>query len=288
MTSDSNPGFDPIRYKRFQHDEWNEKAAGWHRWEATLALWLGGVTQAMLDAAQLAPGQRVLDIATGAGEPGLSAAARVGPDGYVLATDLSENILQFAQGVANQRGVHNFETRVMDGENVDLPDASFDVVLCRLGLMLMPDQQRALTEWRRVLKPGGRVVVAVFSTPDKNGWGSVPISTIRKHVQLPAPLPGQPGPFSLGGAGVLVAALQQAGFHSVQTHILSAPLHTRNAAEYSRFAREALGGIGQLMAHLSQQERDSIWDEVEKAMRVYEGPDGLVAPGEPLVSAAVK
>jgi SAM-dependent methyltransferase len=91
----------------------------------------------------------------------------------------------------------------MDGENLELPDASFDVVLCRFGLMYMPDQNRALTEWQRVLRPEGRVVVAVFSTPNKNGWGAVPLDIIRQRAQLPPPLPGQPGPFSLGAEGVL-------------------------------------------------------------------------------------
>ncbi|MFB3122045.1 MAG: class I SAM-dependent methyltransferase [Candidatus Binatia bacterium] len=97
----------------------------------------------------------------------------------------------------------------MDRENPEFPDQSFDAVLCRFGLIYMPHQQRALSEWRRVLKPGGRVAVAVFSTPERNGWGSVPISVIRKRAQLPVPLPSQPGPFSLGDDGVLAAVFAE-------------------------------------------------------------------------------
>jgi SAM-dependent methyltransferase len=190
--SESKPVFDADAYKRKQHDQWNKDAAAWHRWEPTLQTWLGGVTQKMLDLAQVGPGQRILDIAAGAGEPALSAAECIGPKGEVLATDLSENILQFAQKIADERGLSHFKTEAMDGEHLTLPDASFDIVFCRFGLIYMPNGQRALTEWLRVLKPGGRAVVAVFSTPDRNGWGAVPIGVIRKRAQLPPPLPGQP------------------------------------------------------------------------------------------------
>jgi ubiquinone/menaquinone biosynthesis C-methylase UbiE len=108
----------------------------------------------MLDEARLEPGDRVLDLAAGAGEPSLSAAERVGPSGHVLATDISSNILEFAAESARQRGLANFETRVMDGEKPDLPDASFDAVLSRLGLIYFPDRDGALRSGHRVLKDG--------------------------------------------------------------------------------------------------------------------------------------
>jgi SAM-dependent methyltransferase len=286
--SKTKPVFDAEKYKSTQHAQWNEDAAAWHRWGPTLQRWFGGVTQKMLDLAQLGPRQRVLDIASGAGEPALSAAERVGPDGYVLATDLSENILAFARQIAEERRLQSFETRVMDGENLELPDASFDAVLCRFGLMYMPDRQRALAEWRRVLKPGGRVVVAVFSTADKNGWGEIPLTLIRQRAQLPPPLPGQPGPFSLGAEGVLEGAFRQAGFQSIQTLPLSAPLRMASTAECIRFERESFGAFNQLMAHLPREARESIWDEAEVAMRAFEGPNGFEAPCEPIVGVGVK
>jgi SAM-dependent methyltransferase len=286
--SESKPMFDADNYKRTQHAQWNEDAAAWHRWGPTLQRWFGAVTERMLDLAQFGPGQHVLDIAAGAGEPALSAAERVGPAGYVLATDLSENIIRFAQQMAEARQLRNFETRAMDGENPDLPEASFDAVLCRFGLMYMPNRQRALTEWRRVLKPAGRVVVAVFSTPDKNGWGAVPLSIIRQRAQLPPPLPGQPGPFSLGGEGVLEGVFREAGFQNIQVQKLSAPLRMSSAAECIRFERESFGAFNQMMAHLVREERETIWNEAEDAMRAFEDPNGFEAPCEPIVGVGVK
>ncbi len=282
------PEFDAARYKQTQHDQWNKDGAAWHRWGATLESWFAEVTATMLDLGRVRPGDRVLDIAAGAGEPALSAAQRVGPSGYVLATDLSENIIAFARQTAEQRGLRNLETRVMDGERPDLAGDSFGAILCRYGLMYMPDRRRALSEWYRLLSPGGRVVVAVYTTPEKNDWGSTPLSVIRRRAQLPPPAPWQPGPFSLGADGVLQDALEQARFGNTVTRVVSTPLRMPSARDCIRFQRESFGGFNQMMAHLSAQERESIWDEVEQVMKRYESPDGFIAPCESIVAVGYK
>jgi SAM-dependent methyltransferase len=243
----------------------------------------------MLDLARIQPGQRILDVAAGAGEPAVSAAKRVGPGGYVLATDISEGIVALALQVARERGLEQVETRAMDGEKLDLPDASFDAVLCRLGLMYMPHPVAALREWRRVLRTGGgRVAVVVYSTPERNSWGAMPASIIRRRAQLPPPAPGQPGPFSLGGPGVLENLFGQAGFASPEVRTVPVPHRMSSAAEYVQLAREAFGGFNVMMAHLSPRDRESVWNEVEGAMRGFESPGGFEVPGECLVGAAAK
>jgi SAM-dependent methyltransferase len=242
----------------------------------------------MLDLALIQPGQRILDIAAGAGEPAVSAAQRVGASGYVLATDISEGIVELAFRVARERGLTQVETRAMDGEKLDLPDASFDAVLCRLGLMYMPHPVTALREWRRALRAGGRVAVLVFSTPDRNSWGAMPASIIRRRAQLPPPVPGQPGPFSLGDPGLLEGVFRQAGFANPEVRALPVPLRMASAAEYVRLAREAFGAFNAMMAHLSPQERESVWNEVEGSMRGFESPGGFEVPGECLLGAATK
>lgn len=282
------PAFDAANYKNAQREQWNKDGAAWRLWTPTLELWYGAATHQMLDLARIEPGQRVLDVAAGAGEPALSAAERVGPGGYVLATDISEGIIELARQVARERGLQQIETRRMDGEKLDLPDACFDAVLCRLGLMYMPHPVTALREWRRVLKPGGRVAVAVFSAPDQNSWGAVPASIIRQRAQLPPPVPGQPGPFSLGGAGVLQAMLHEAGFAAPEVRAVPVPHRAASAAQYVQVAREAFGGFNAMMAHLPPQERESVWDEVEGALRAFESSDGFEVPGECLVGAGTK
>lgn len=282
------PSFDAAKYKNAQREQWNKDGAAWRRWTPTLDRCYGEATRLMLDLARIQPGQRILDIAAGAGEPAVSAAERVGPSGYVLATDIAEGIIEHARQVARERGLQQVETRAMDGEKLDLPDASFDAVLCRLGLMYMPHPVTALREWRRALRVGGRVAAVVFSTPDRNSWGAVPASIIRRRAQLPPPVPGQPGPFSLGGPGVLEDIFRQAGFADFEVHAVLVPLRMASAAEYVRLAREAFGALNVMMAHLSPPERESVWNEVEGAMRSFESPGGIEVPGECLVGAATR
>lgn len=181
------PSFDAAKYKNAQREQWNKDGAAWRRWNPVLDRWYGEATRQMLDLARIRPGQRILDVAAGAGEPAVSAAERVGPSGHVLATDISEGIVELARQVARERGLEQVETRAMDGEQLDLPDASFDAVLCRLGLMYMPQPVTALSEWRRVLRAGGRVAVAVFSTPERNSWGPyrLPSSAGARNFRLP-------------------------------------------------------------------------------------------------------
>lgn len=281
--------FDPEQYKETTRQQWQHAAEAWHRWEPTLGTWLGPATEVLLDLARVGPGSRVLDVASGAGEPAITAAKRVGPEGYVLATDISGNILEFARQAAHRHGVGEIvETRVMDGEKLELPEASFDAVLSRVGLIYFPDQQGALGEMRRVLKPGGRVAAVVYTTPEHNRFFSIPVSIIRRRAQLPPPSPGQPGPFSLGGPGVLDEAYRRAGFRDIETRVVSSPLRLPSATDCVRFERESFGALHQMLAGLSEEERQDVWDEIERELRQFEGPGGFEGPCELIVGIGVK
>ena len=281
--------FDPIAYKRTTRDQWDAAAEAWHRWAPTLRSWLGAATERMLDLAAVKPGCRVLDVAAGAGDQTLQAAERVSPGGSVLATDLSPGILEFAAAEAKRAGRSNVTTRVMDCESLDVADASFDVVISRLGLMYFPDQQKALSEMRRALVPGGRVAFVVFAPAEKNGFFSGPVSIVRKHAKLGPPLAGQPGPFSLGGDGVLEQALVRAGFRDVKVEAVSAPLRMTSAAECLRFEQESFGALHQMLSTLEPAAREAAWADVGAALREFEARDGaFVAPSELLVAVGTK
>ncbi len=280
---DAPPTFDPERYKATTREQWQSAAEAWDRWMPTLQSWLGPPTELMLDLARIGPGDRILDVAAGAGEPAMTAARRVGPTGSVLATDISPNILDYARRAAAAQGLANMETRVMDGEHLALPDAAFDAVLSRVGLIYFPDQQRALSEIRRVLVPGGRIAAMVYATPEHNPFFSIPISIIRRRAQLPPPAPGQPGPFSLGAAGALEAAYRRTGFSEITIRTVAAPLRMASVAEYLRFARESFGALHQMLAGLTEAEREAAWDEIARELRQFEGPDGFVGPCEMII-----
>ncbi len=283
------PTFDPDKFKATTREQWQEAAAAWDRWGPTLENWLGPATEAMLDAAGVRPGARVLDVAAGAGGQTLAAARRVGPDGHVLATDISPAILEYAAASARDAGLANVETRELDGESLaGVEDASFDAVISRVGLIYFPDQQGALAEVRRVLRPGGRVAAVVYSTPERNRFFSVPVGIIRRRAELGPPLPGQPGPFSLGGEGILAAAYEQAGFRDVQVQAVLSPLRMTSAVECLRFERESFGALHQMLAGLDEAGREQAWQEVGDALGEFEDADGFSGPCELLVGAATR
>ncbi len=280
--------FDPVKYKNTTREQWQSAAEAWYRWSPTLNQWLGKATERMLDMAGIATGHRVLDIAAGAGGQSVTAAGRAGPSGSVLATDISSNILAFAEQMARQAGVGNIQTKVMDGENLTLEDETFDAVISRVGLIYFPDQQQALREMRRVLKTGGEVAAIVYSTPDKNQFFSIPVSVIRKRAGLPPPLPGQPGPFSLGAEGILEKTFAQAGFTKLKVERIDSPLRLPSARECIRFEKESFGALHQMMSALSDQEKESVWEEIERELIKFEGENGFTGPCEMVVGVGEK
>ena len=279
--------FDPAVFKTTTRAQWESAAEAWHRWGPFIGEWLGPATEAMFDMSGIGPGSRVLDVAAGAGQQSIEAARRVGPAGHVLATDIAPALLAFANRDARAAGfAHIVATAEHDGEALgNLPPASFDAVISRVGLIYFPDQQRALAGMRAALRPGGRIGVVVYATAEKNPFFSLPVKLIRERAKLPAPLPGQPGPFSLGGDGVLEATLAKAGLRDIEVRRVPSPVKLSTAAECVRFERESFGALHQMMAGLSDAERASVWREIEQALQVFESADGFVGPCEMLVGA---
>jgi SAM-dependent methyltransferase len=280
--------FDPIRYKETTREQWQTAARAWNDWGPSLRTWLGPATEVMLDMAKIGRGDRVLDVAAGAGDQTLQAAERVGPTGYVLATDISANILTLAAQNARLAGHRNVETRVLDGEELDLPANTFDAVISRVGLIYFPDQQKALAGMKRALKPDGRVAAIVYSTAENNKFFSIPVSIIRRRANLPPPLPGQPGPFSLGNPGVLEETFRRAGLRDVRTRTIPAPVRMKTAAECARFEKESFGALHQMLAGLDDAGREAAWQEIEQELRGFETAAGFEGPCEMVIGVGVK
>jgi SAM-dependent methyltransferase len=281
--------FDPVKYKETTREQWQNTAEAWHRWGPAIEKWLGPATEEMLALAGVKSGSKVLDVAAGAGGQTFMAARKVGSQGFVLATDISSNILAYVTEDARQTGMANVETKVLDGENLDVKPGTFDVVISRVGLIYFPDQQAALTGMHNALKPGGRVAAIVYSTAENNKFFSIPVSIIRRRAQLPPPLPGQPGPFSLGNPGVLEEAFQKAGFHSTQIRTLAAPLKMASAAECVRFERESFGALHQMLSNISDEaERQDVWAEIERELKQFETAGGFIGPCELVVGVGTK
>jgi SAM-dependent methyltransferase len=280
--------FDPVAYKEATRDQWDNAAGAWDAWGPTLDEWLGQATETMLDLARVAEGSRVLDVAAGAGGQSIAAARRAGRQGRVLATDISARILEYADRRFADAGLANTATRVMDGEDIEVEEGQFDAVISRVGLIYFPDRQRALGGMRRALRPGGRAAVIVYAAADANGFFSVPVSIIRRAAGLGLPLPGQPGPFSLGSEGVLEKELAQAGFGNIEIREIDAPLRLPSAAQCLRFERESFGALHQMLSGLSEPEREAAWTEVGEALRQFEDPAGFSGPCRLLIGAGTR
>ena len=280
--------FDPVKYKQITQEQWQTAARAWNEWSPSLRAWLGPATEVMLDMANIRLGDRVLDVAAGAGDQSLQTAERVGPTGYVLATDISANILDFAAQNARRAGHANIDIKVLDGEDLDVPAATFDAVISRVGLIYFPDQQKALAGMMRALKPGGRVAAIVYSTPENNKFFSIPVSVIRRRANLPPPLLGQPGPFSLGSPGVLEETFRRAGFRDVQSQAVLAPIRMKTAAECVRFEKESFGALHQMLAGLDSASREAAWREIEQELGAFETPAGFKGPCELIVGVGTK
>jgi SAM-dependent methyltransferase len=273
--------FDAIAYKTTTKQQWEDHAEAWHRWGPTLEEWLGEATEAMLDAAGVGHGARVLDVAGGAGGQAFAAARRTGPDGQVVVTDVSPTILSYAERTAAEAGLRHVTTCEVDGEEIgSVWSEEFDAAISRVGLIYFPDRLRALQGIRSSLREGGRFAAVVYSTAEKNAFFSVPVSLIRSRAGLGAPLPGQPGPFSLGDPATAADEFQAAGFRDVKVETIAAPLLLSSAADCVRFERESFGALHPMLSKVPEDEREQVWKDIESALQAYENESGFVGPCE--------
>lgn len=281
--------FDPIHYKTTTRQQWEDYAGGWSDWAPLLETWLGEATERMLNLAGVTTGSRVLDVAAGAGGQGITAASRVGPNGSVLATDLSPTILKYSAQAAQAAGLDNLSTLELDGEKLhQLPVGSFDAAISRLGLIYFPNRHEALTGIQQSLRKGGRFAAVTYSTAATNGFFSLPVSIISKRAQLPQPAPGQPGPFSLADPEVLDRDLTKAGFHDVKVEVIDAPVRLTSAAECTRFERESFGALHQMLSTMTFEDQNTVWDEIESALGQFETDDDFIGPCELVVVGATR
>src|SRR6516165_403307 len=242
-----------------------EAAAEWRRGAPAPPPPLGPAPAPPLDLVKVAEGSRVLDVGAGAGDSTLVAAQRVGSSGRVLATDISASMLEVAAESARQAGLTNVDTRVMDAQRPDLEPDAFDAAVSRNCLMLIPDYQRALTEIRRVLKPGGWFAVIVFSTPDRCPYLSIPHAIVFRVGRLGSPAPERFGEFRLGTPGILEDAYRTAGFREISVHTVRTWHRFPSLSEAMQYARGPLP-LRELMARLNHAEQEQAWAEIERAL----------------------
>jgi SAM-dependent methyltransferase len=278
---------DPDAERLAALDSWEAAAPGWGRQREALARQTAGLTRWMLDAAELTAGQRVLDLAGGPGELGLLAAERVAPGGSVVCSDQSEKMVALARERGEALGLTNVEYRVIDAEWIDMELASVDVVLCRWGYMLMVDPAAAMRETRRVLRSGGRVVLAAWDTREANPWALIPAGVLVEHGLAEPPDPGAPGPFALADRVRLTDMLEEAGFTDV---VIDAVDIVRDAPDFDSWWAAHLDMSASALAAFrkaGEAVTESVEDDLRTRLQPFTAPDGAVSvPGRTLVASA--
>ncbi|MGO9508452.1 MAG: class I SAM-dependent methyltransferase [Mycobacterium sp.] len=264
---------------------WASAATSWGEYAGHIDTRSALVTQAMLDAACLHRGARVIELACGPGGVGMAAAEIVGPDGAVVLSDFAPDMTAIAAERAEAAGLTNVTTREVNLEQIDYPDAMFDAVLCREGLMLVPDPGAALRECHRILRPDGRAVFTVWGSRERNPWLGLLFDAITAELGMPVPPPGVPGPFSLDADGALDALLRAAGFTDVAVREIPTPMHTASVDDWWSVVPSLAGPVAQLLASLPTEMTTAIRAHVDTAMADFATPDGYELPGVSLLGS---
>ncbi len=267
---------------------WESAAPGWAKWEDVFAQALADVTDLMLDMAGIDAGMHVLDLACGAGSQSLRTADRVGPQGRVVASDLSPTMLRYVRVAADRRGFSHVETLECAAEDLPASTGPFDAAISRLGLMLFPAPRQALIAVQRVLKPKARIATLVFTTPSSNPFMSKPMQILLRHAGKAAPGAGKPGIFALGGPGVLQGLLSDSGLAEVETRVVRARLRLASAARALEMMQQAFGAYRAVVADLDREARAAAWSEVGEYLRSFEDREGFRTELELLIGAGLR
>jgi ubiquinone/menaquinone biosynthesis C-methylase UbiE len=282
------PRVDLDQVRKATHAMWGAVAPGWGQNADFVDTRGRDLTAAMLDAVELQSGERVLELACGPGGLGLEAADLVGPDGEVVLSDIASEMTAIAAERAQSRGLSNVSLRELDLEKIDEPDQRYDAVLCREGLMLVPEPARAAGEIRRVLKPGGRGSVSVWGSGERNPWLAAMLDAIGAQLGGTFPPPGVPGPLSLGENGKLHEALSDGGFAEVRVKEVEVPWRGSDFEEWWRRTTALAGPVAKLLEAQPADAVGAIRAHARESLSRYETADGLEIPGVTLVGTAIR
>jgi SAM-dependent methyltransferase len=270
--------FDPNSFKMAQREGWDSVAGGWKEWWVPIEKGAQKLSQRLIELAEIKPGQRVLDVATGIGEPSITAAKVVGTGGHVLATDISGQMLAIAKERATFLRLQDIiEFKESDAENLDLANSSFDAALCRWGLMLFPNLDTAIGKIYSSLVSGGRFAAAVWADATKVPIINLATRIIGSEVRISVPPIGVPNPFSLSDTNKLEDSLARAGFRDIHIGTEIVTFEFESGEDYCRYCQAVSVSARTALSKVTEGRKEDVWRKVaEEAARNYGTANGPI------------
>jgi ubiquinone/menaquinone biosynthesis C-methylase UbiE len=273
-------------FRDAQRDQWNTAAVGWNQWSDFIDRHTSVVSERLVEMAGVKVGDRVLDVAAGYGEPSLTAARQVGPDGVVVSTDISAEMLAFGRQRAAAAGAENIEFMQSDAISLDFPAESFDAAVSRWGIIFEPDGEGAAERIRGFLKPGGRFAISSWGPPERVPFIAIGMNTAIDKLGLPAPPPGTPGPMSRPTADAIGGLLEGGGFTGIEVAELVATFELDSAEEYTEYTKAIVAPLVAIISHQPEDVQKETWDAITEAAREAAGDDGRIKLSNQVLVAA--
>jgi ubiquinone/menaquinone biosynthesis C-methylase UbiE len=266
---------DAVEFRDGQRQQWDTAAAGWRKWSKLIDERASAISERLVELAAIEPGDRVLDVAAGYGEPALSAAPRVGSDGEVIATDISAQMLAFGRERAAAAGIENIRFVESDAVSLDFPEGHFDAALSRWGIIFDPDGEAAAARVRSLLEPGARMSISSWGAPDRVPFLAIPMRTAMQRLDVQPPPPGTPGPLSRPTPEALAGLLEGGGFSDVQVEEAEVTFEWDSPEVFTTFIKEIAPPISAMIAPHPPDVQEATWDAIAEAVR-QEAGDGPV------------
>lgn len=270
-----------------QRLSWDKYSVGWDKWDETIANIILPVGDKMLDTLKLAGDEHILDVASGTGQPGISQ-ARMLPNGKVTGLDLSQQMVNVANRKAAEKGISNYHSVCGDATSMPFEDNSFDHVLCRFGIMFFPNMVEGVSEMVRVLKPGGKVTLAVWAEPGNNPFLTILAGTAKEILQLPDPPPDSPGVFRCGASGLITQIMKDAGLQIISEESLSGNSTFESTEKYWTIMSEIAGPVMEQVIKAEPEMQQKVKETVLKNAESFLVGNEMITPWKTYIASGTK
>lgn len=277
---------DPSEFRGTQRQQWDSAATGWRKWSELIDRSASGISERLVELAGVEPGNRVLDVAAGYGEPSLTAARAVGREGSVTATDISAEMIAFGRERAAAAGLDNIDFIESDAATLEFPEDSFDAALSRWGIIFEPDGEAAAARVRGFLESGARMAISSWGPPDRVPFLAIPMRTAMERLDVEPPPPGTPGPLSRPTPEALGGLLEGGGFSHVDVEQADVSFEWESPEAFTAFIRDIAPPVTSMIDPHPQEVQDETWAAITEAAREAAAADGALRLSNLVLMAA--